>query len=151
MWLRIAYCFPKVGFIPKPLMLLHLDNMDPALMRQRYEAKRGAEVRELITRHLKLAEERESLREFEPLARSFLCKTLLSAVYRGFKADARVTARQFRDLVPWYWRSATYVLTIFPKATAATARAIMYIADRLRTQGQVTRRWSYGKNGEKAD
>jgi glycosyltransferase involved in cell wall biosynthesis len=149
MWLKIAYRFPKLGFVPQSLTLMHLDNPDAALMRQRIAAKRGGPVRELIERHLKLAEEQESLDEFRPLAAKILRQALIPAVYHGFKADARLTIRQFGTFFPWYWRYGAYLLTIFPKATSLAAKFATYLAHKLKLERQVTRRWIYKKTTRK--
>jgi len=150
MWLRIAYRYPKLGFVPQSLTLMHLDNLDPALMKERFAAKRGGHVRELIEHHLQLAKEQQALTEFRPLAAKILRQTLVPTIYHGFKTDARTTVKQFADLFPWYWRCAAYLLTIFPKATSFAAKSGTYLADKLKLERQVTRRRTYQKTISKS-
>ncbi|HUW20441.1 MAG TPA: glycosyltransferase [Sedimentisphaerales bacterium] len=141
MWWRIAYHFPKMGCLPQPLVVVHSGLQDRRSTALRLESKRGEEARRLIARHLELAKEHGRLEEFKPLAGRELRITLITTVYHGFKADARATVRQFRDFFPWYWRAATYLLTIFPEVTSAAAKTVAYLRYKLGLEREISRRW----------
>lgn len=148
MWWRIAYQFPRIGYAAKPLAILHIDVQDVVSTKLRMESKRGAETRELIARHLKLAEENKMLAEFTPVAKQVLRDSLLTTIFRGFKEDSRVTVREFKDLFTWYIRAAVYLLTVFPKVTSNAARAGAYIWHKLGMEQDVSRRWIEQKDAE---
>ncbi len=145
MWWRIAYSFPRIGYLAQPLAMMHLDALDIAAARRHLAGKRGEDARRLAARHLKLAQEQGMLAEFTPLAKKVLRKSLVTTIYHGFREDARTTVRQFSGLFPWYWRFGTYLLTVFPAITSAAAKAFAYFVYKLRLERQVTRRWVYTK------
>jgi glycosyltransferase involved in cell wall biosynthesis len=143
MWWRITYKFPRIGYISKPLAVVHLEAPTTATVKLSLEDKRGEDIRKLIDRHLELAKTANMSAEFRPLASKILKEALLSMLYRGFGADARKTVSQFNALFAWHWRLGTYTLTIFPNATAAILQAIIFIAHKLGLERQVSRRWVY--------
>lgn len=141
MWWRIAYKFPKIGYLPQPLAIVHLDVQGFVSTNLRLASKRGEQTWKLIGRHLELAREKDALEEFKPLAAKFLRDSLLTSLYHGFKTDARTTIRQFREFFPWYWRLATYLLTVFPRFTAVCMHIIAYIIHLLGLEREISRRW----------
>ncbi len=149
MWWRIAYRYPKIGYIAEPMATVYLDVDNIVFTRRRLLTKRGANARELITRHLQLAREQDRLDSFRPYAKKLLRKSVITAIYHGFKADSRTTVKQFSDLFPWYWRIGTYILTIFPKVTSSILRGVAYARYRLGFERQVTRRWTYQRTDER--
>jgi glycosyltransferase involved in cell wall biosynthesis len=151
MWWRIAYRFPRIGYLPQPLIIMHLDALDMAAAKRHLLGKRGEDARKLVARHLKLARQEDRFAEFAPLAKKILQKSLLATIYHGHKTDARATARCFSGFIPWYWSMATYMLTVFPKLTAVVAKAVAALAHKLRIDAKVTRRWVYPRNTDEAD
>ena len=143
MWWRITYKFPRIGYISKPLAVVHLEAPTMATVKLSLEDKRGEQIRELVLRHLELAKAANMSEEFRPLAAKVLTEALKSMLYRGFGSDARITVSQFGNLFAWHWRLGTYMSTIFPNATAAILQAIIYLAHKLRLERQVSRRWVY--------
>ena len=149
MWWRIGHYYPEIGYIAEPLAVLHLDLANDVLTQRRLEAKRGLVIRELVSRHLKLAQQENSMEQFKAFAIFHLRNALLQAVFRGFKKDAREMVTQFTDYFPWYWRIGTYFLTIFPELSSFVLRKLLYIGHVLGFERQVTRRWGYSKESEK--
>jgi len=141
MWWRIAHRFPKIGYLPQPLATIHLAAQDEVSTKLRMASKRGEETWKFIGRHLEIAKEMGALEEFKPTAAKFLHNSLLTTLYHGFKTDSRTTIRRFRRFFPWYWRLATYILTVFPRLTAALMHATAYVAHVLRLERQISRRW----------
>jgi glycosyltransferase involved in cell wall biosynthesis len=145
MWWRIAYKFPRIGYIAEPLVLIHLDVENVVSTRTRLEGKRGLQSRKLIAKHLELAKQNNCLRTFEPYARKILIDKIFTMLYHGFKQDARDTVEQFSAIVPSYCQLAVYLLSTFPKATSAAAKSAAYLAYKLGLERQVSRRWLRGK------
>ena len=148
MWWRVAYRFPRIGCLPQPLAILHIDVQDISSTRLRMLTKRGTEARKLIARHLELAAAQGMLEEFEPLARKTLRSRLETTIYRGYRDDSRMIVKQFPTLFPWYWRVATYLLTIFPGATSGILKFMAYLRYRLGLEKGVSRRWVDLKTAE---
>jgi hypothetical protein len=141
MWWRLTYSVSKIGCLPQPLAVLHLNPQDVVSTKLRMESKRGEETRGLVARHLKLAQERGMLKEFDPLARSILKKALLTTIFQGFGSDSRAIVTQFGELFGRHWRIAVYLMTIFPKATSSAAKTVAYAWHRLGMERDISRRW----------
>jgi len=148
MWWRVAYRYATIGYLPEPLATVHLDVLDSAGKVRRIAGKRGEDARKLVARHLILAETHGSLAEFTPLAKRIVRKSLITAIFHGFKSDSRAIASQFPSLLPWYWRLTTRVLTVFPKLTSATTRSLAWLMHKLRLERQVSRRWVYSQKDQ---
>jgi len=146
MWWRITYRFPRIGYVPQPLGIMHLDALGVAASRYHLAGKSGDDARRLVEKHLKLAETNGMLAEFTPLAQKVLRKSLATNVFHGLKTDARATIRQFSALLPWRLRVAASLATVFPKPTSALLRAIVYLAYRLGIKRDVSRSRLHMKN-----
>ncbi len=143
MWCRIAFIHPMFGFIPEPLAIAHLDAQDPLLVKIRIDNKGGLYYHKMIKDLFPIAEKHDCLPEYTAFARFFLRITLIEAIFYGLKEEARNTVNQYKNLFPWYWRTVTYLLTVFPRLTVKLLRAsadFVYIARRKRL---VNRRWLY--------
>jgi glycosyltransferase involved in cell wall biosynthesis len=151
LWWRITYRYPEIGYLPQPLVVVHLDVENIVSTKHRMESKRGVSAGGLIARHLKLAREQGSLEAFRPYAKKRLRKKLIINIYHGLKDDARSTVTQFREFFPWYWRIGTYLLTIFPKLTSAAARMVAYLRYKLGLEKQVSRRWIKPEQANQSD
>jgi glycosyltransferase involved in cell wall biosynthesis len=125
MWCRIAFCYPKFGYIAEPLAIVHMDVSNPALEELRLYAKRGVYFRKMVSQHLPLAEKSGCLEEYKAFARQVLKRTLKKILFHGHKQDARETVTVFKDLFAWYWRFSTYIC--------------------LGLESEVTRRWARSK------
>jgi glycosyltransferase involved in cell wall biosynthesis len=147
MWWRIAYDFPRIGYLPQPLGIMHLDALDVVAARYHLAGKRGDDARRLVERHLKLAQEKGMLRELTPLAKKVLRKSLATNIFHGLKADARATIRQFPTLLPLPLRLAALAMTTFPKTTSAILRTLLSLAYRLNLRQDVSRTRLYMQKG----
>ena len=145
MWVRIACRWPQIGYTAEPLAIAHLDVADPVMTQRRLDEKRGLLYRQTTAKHLELARQCGCLDDFEVFESVLMRDVLLITLFHGLKEDARETAKQFPQLLKWYWRLAAYVLTIFPAAAAKTMQTIAHLADRLKLVRNVSRRWVHLK------
>jgi glycosyltransferase involved in cell wall biosynthesis len=145
LWLRIAYNYPKLGFIAEPQVLVHLEIDDPVLTERRLRAKRGADDRDLIAKHLALSRHHNAIEIFKPLAALVIHRVLITAMFHGYGEDVRTTVRQFPELLSWRWRILAYISSVFPRSVACAARALAYMAHLTGFERQVSRRWTYKK------
>jgi len=139
MWWRIAHNYPSIGYIAEPLAVRYLDVENPITKKHRLETIRGYNRRELVDRHLAMAEEKGSIAEFRPYASKVMREGLVKMLYCGYKKEARDTVTQFRELFPWYWCLGAYLLTIFPKVTSVAAKSALYLVDKSGLRRQITR------------
>ncbi len=141
MWWRIAYSYPRIGYICEPLAILHIEIQDVISTRLRLQNKRGTDIRKLLGKHLKIAKEQECLVVFRPCASKIIRRSLVTNIFHGFKSDARECIKDFGDLLPWFWRFGAVVLTIFPNLTSAIAKRACYFFYKLGLSHDVSRRW----------
>jgi glycosyltransferase involved in cell wall biosynthesis len=141
LWWRITYRYPKIGYVPEPMVVVHLDVEVTASTKTRLEHKRGPRAGGFISKHLKLAREQGSLDVFHPYIGKCLRKQLITTSSHGLKSDARRIAKDFREFFPWHWRFGTYVLTVFPKLTSIASKMLAYMRYKLGLEKQVNRRW----------
>jgi glycosyltransferase involved in cell wall biosynthesis len=146
LWWRIAYAYPRIGYLPQPVGIMHLDVLNVAAMRHHLTGKRGDDARRLVEKHLKLAQEKNMLAEMRPLAGKVLRQSLATNVYHGLKADARATIRQFPTLLSGSQRWGAFVLTEFPRLTSSVLHGMLWLAYALNLKRDVSRTRLYMKN-----
>ncbi len=140
MWWRIAHYYPAIGFIPEPLVVRYLGEENPVTQKRRRAEWKGTIRRQLVEEHYKLAKQNNSLDVFRPFASMMLCESLLAMVFGGYKAQARQTIKQFPSLVPFHWKAAVYVSTVFPGVTSYLGSKAVKLACLLGIDKKVTRR-----------
>lgn len=139
MWWRIAHHYPKIGYLPLPLAIRHLD-VQTGLSKQIALRDKSARDRlQLVACHLELAGKFGSINEFRPLAAQFLRQKLRSTLFYGLRDDAREIIAKFPDLLVWYVRYAGILLTVFPRLTSGIMRTISYLRRLLGWKRQLTR------------
>ena len=145
MWSRIAFKYPKMGYVTQATAIVHLDLVHAEQDKLRIESKRGVDERKMVERNLQRAKEYGQLRNFKPFASMYLKERLKEMIFHGHKSDVRDTVMKFGELFPLYWRVGAYVLTIFPKLSIALINAGAYIAHLIGLEKRVTRRWQTKK------
>lgn len=135
MWWRIAYRYPKIGFIAEPLAIYHLDVEGSTIRRH----KDSGLFCELIDRHLKLSAEHGRYDEFSPCAAFLLRRWMRSMLFEGQGAEIRDMISQFERLFGAGYKAGMRALTIFPRLTAAGCRGISQIVRLLGLPRQLAR------------
>ncbi len=123
MWWRIAYRHPKIGYLADPLAIYYLD-VEGSIIRKH---KDFAISCDLIERHLKMAEEHGRLEAFRPCAAYLLRRWMRAMLFDEQAREIRAMIRQFGDLLPTTYKALMWILTAFPKTTAAGCRMISRI------------------------
>jgi glycosyltransferase involved in cell wall biosynthesis len=141
MWWRIAHIYPKIGYIPQPLVTLHIVAQDKTSTRLRLEAKHGTDARKLISKHLRLAEEHGCRRAFESYAKKFILKRFWTTVYHGFKPDALALLKAFPDFFPGPKKYLIRLILVFSGFTSFCLRSAASFMHLLRLDKSVSRRW----------
>jgi glycosyltransferase involved in cell wall biosynthesis len=141
MWWRIAYQFPLFGYIPKPLAILHIEVQDIVSTRLRWDNKKGHDVKLLMSRHIPLSKEYGRFDAFALYGKKVALNGLISTIFHGFKNEARDCAKISKDILPWYWYAAAYILTVFPKLTSFFAKKLAYLLHLFGFEKDISRRW----------
>ncbi|MEN8127779.1 MAG: glycosyltransferase family A protein [Planctomycetota bacterium] len=115
MWFRIAYRYPKVGYLTAPLAIYHRGVAASIVKTHNHPEI----VIELIKRHLKLAEQQGRLDAFRLVARS-ITKMWIHWSWEDKRAfQIRLLLKEFGFLLPKGYKIAVYLLTVFPGLTLA--------------------------------
>ena len=115
MWFRIAYRYPKVGYLTTPLAIYHRGVADSIVKKHNHPEI----VIELIKRHLVLAEEQDRLDVFRTVARS-ITKMWIHWSWEDERAfQIRLLLKELGFLLPKRYKLAVYTLTVVPGLTLA--------------------------------
>jgi len=144
MWWRIAHLYPHLGFIAEPTAVVHLDFQVDILDKRRLSAKSGKDI-VILEKHLKLAEKYGDLDVFKILAKKIARRVVATSIYHGFKTEPRSIVRQFEEFFPWYWKCATFLLTLMPDVTSFALRGLLKLRYKLGLEQRVSRRWLYDR------
>ncbi len=125
MWFRIAYRSPQVGYVSNPIAVYHLD-VPGSLIRDRSTMAVGAYC-DFLERNLELSREHGRLADFRPCAIYLLRRWLRAMLFEARGRDVRAMIRQFGVLLPGWYKAFMWLLTAFPKTTAAGCRMISRI------------------------
>ena len=135
-WWRIAYREPKIGFVCRPMAIYHL-NIEDSISQK----NRSADIyRDLIRRHIKLADEHNKLDEFRLCAAHVLQGWIRSMLFDGRKDDIRSLINEFDELFMPCYKIFIKILTAFPKTTALCCHTISRIVRTLRLRRHLVRK-----------
>jgi len=148
MWWRIAHLYPEIGFIPRSLARVNLDNADAVLSRRRLESKRGKVERLIVEKHLELAAQSGHLAGFERLAQLRIQKAVVMMLFHGHGQDANETIEQFSGLFRPEQRIVLSLLSRFPQATSRAMRIAAKLARMVGLEREVSRRWRHPHSNE---
>jgi glycosyltransferase involved in cell wall biosynthesis len=113
MWFRIAYRYPKVGYLNEPLAVYHRGVPGSIVKKHNHPEI----VIELIKRHVTLAKEQNRLDAFRSVARS-ITKMWIHWSWEDERAfQIRLLLKELGFLLPKRYKLAVYTLTIFPGLT----------------------------------
>ena len=100
LWFRVAYQYPKVGYISVPLAIYHMDTPYSSM---KINDKVDFVV-ELISRHLELSKELGRQEAFAACAAMKLQTYIRQYLKESRRGDARVLLRQFKEYLPIRFR-----------------------------------------------
>jgi len=135
MWFRIAYRWPVIGFISRPLAIYHMTV--PQSISQKY--KQFEITRDLIKRHLKLAAEYSRLDAFKPCMSRMVTSWIRRLLFENRPGHIRELMAEFDELLTRSFKIIIRLLLIFPRATAVTCHMISRVVRALHLRRQVMR------------
>lgn len=136
MWWRIAYRWGQIGFISEPLAIYHMTI--PQSITQKYN--RLDIRRELIKRHLKLAEEQGRLDVFKPCMAKMVTSWIRTVLFENRPRDIRIIMDDFDELLTARFKTIIGLLLIFPPVTARLCHTISRVVRVLHLSRGVMRR-----------
>jgi glycosyltransferase involved in cell wall biosynthesis len=125
-WLRVAYLYPQVGFIPEPLAVYHFDN--PQSGKQMHSNERFHA--DFIEKHFRLAEQAGMMNDFRPAAAFAMRRWIRGMLFSGRKSEIFSPA----------YRSLIYAVTTCPRATVFCLHCLSKVVRALKLRRRVTRR-----------
>jgi glycosyltransferase involved in cell wall biosynthesis len=132
-WWRIAYCYPRMGYIVEPSAIYHL-----TIPQSISKKKTGWEhYAELLHRHLTYSQEYGRGESFRIFAGNLLKGWMRSMLFGAQRNDIRQLLREFRDLLPFWHRCLMYGLTVSPRLTQMVCLFISKVVRTLRLRRQV--------------
>ena len=136
LWWQIGYRQPKLGCVNQPLAVYHMGiPLSLSVTPQKWE-----QYREMIERHLILANELGKSDDLRPCATYMLRKWLRGMLFDSQKEEIRRTLRQFPNLLPGWYKAVMWCLTVFPQVTAKGCYAISWIVRKLRLRKKTVRK-----------
>jgi glycosyltransferase involved in cell wall biosynthesis len=136
MWFRIAYRWPRFGYISKPLAIYHLNI--PKSISQKYD--RLEILIELYKRHLELAAEYDHSESFKPCVRHMVSSWVRGMLFENRPEEIRKLLKEFGYLLSFQFRAVVGLLIIFPKVTAGVCHTISKIVRALNLRKAIVRR-----------
>ena len=136
MWFRIAYRQGRIGFIPEPLAVYHL-NIPHSIT----ETHKDIDLLcELIERHLHLSREHGRGSAFIPCASHMVCSRIRGMLFENDPTAITKLLNKFGYLARPRFRVLVRILMIFPGLTAKVCHMISHIVRFFNLRRQVVRR-----------
>ena len=130
LWYRIAYQYPKVGYLPESLSIYHLDTQDSS-------TKINDDVDfmvNLVHRHEQLSKEHNRYEAFGPCATHMLQTRIRQLEKQHRRKDVRVLLKNFNAYLPKrFYREYRFRL-FCPPLTGPVADGILLLKKRMRRQ-----------------
>jgi len=132
-WWRIAYRYPRMGYVPEPGAIYHL-----TIPQSISKKKTGWEhYAELLHRHLAYSRDYDCGETFSIFAGKLLKGWMRSMLFGAQANDIRQLLHEFGGLVPLWYRFLMYALTVFPRFTQMMCLIISKVVRTLHLRRQV--------------
>ena len=136
LWFRIAYRYPRIGYIAQPLAVYHMTT--PHSISKTY---RQLEIRrELLERHLKLAAEFGREKAFEPCVKHMVSTWIRELLFENQPEKIRQLMSQFEKVLTFRFKTIIRLLLVSPGATAGICHAISKVVRTFGFRRQIVRR-----------
>ena len=136
MWLRVAYLYPKIGFVPQPLAVYHLGIADSIVRRHR----KLPIYTDFIRRHIALAEEHNKPEQFRPCAAVAMKRWIRGLLFEARSREIREMIDTFPQFFSPAYRAFIKIATAFPRTTAMGCHILSGIVRILRLRGRAVRK-----------
>ncbi|MEN6309516.1 MAG: glycosyltransferase [Anaerohalosphaeraceae bacterium] len=120
LWWKIAYLYPRCGYLAEPLAIYHLSTVD-SLTKKDYPADFYIQ---LISRHWALSKQNNRQEAFKPAASKMLRLWIRGMLFDARGGDIRRLISEFPAFYSFGYKVCIYMLTLFPGLTAGCCRLI---------------------------
>jgi glycosyltransferase involved in cell wall biosynthesis len=135
-WFRVAYLYPKMGFIPEPVATYHM--YVPMSITKTFTSM---DIRaELLGRHLKLAAEHNRLGAIEPAAAHMVTSWIRALFFHDRPDQIKRLMDEFGELLTVRFKLLTRILMLQPALTAKTCHMISKIVRALNLRKKIISR-----------
>ena len=138
MWWRIAYRWPKVGYVAEPSAVYHMSRNNG--LTEEFKHKKLRIHIELLQRHLKLAAKHHQLEQFEPLAGFLVTSWIRGMLFENNAVGIQNLLERFGYLVKPGFRVVVRLLIVWPGLTAGICHAISRVVRFFKLRRQIIRR-----------
>jgi len=138
MWLRIAYRWPKFGYVSVPLAVYHLNI--PGSISRKYNKPERYNICEFVHRHLEMSREHNCYDAFRPYAVLKLRLYIRGILFDAQGQEVKRVLREFSKLFSVRYKAALWLLATFPRLTQKGCLAISWVVRRLHLRRLVVRR-----------
>jgi len=135
MWWRIAYQWPRIGYVPEPLAVYH--QRTKRNITQSFKQQVLRIHIDLLEKHLGLARENNQQLEFKKLAGQLVTYWIRSLLFDNNQQGINELLQRFGYLVRPSFKTLVRVLRVCPGATAAGCHVISRIVRKLRLRRRI--------------
>lgn len=137
MWFRIAFHYPKIGYVAEPTAIYHM-NIENSLMEQK--KYNSAEIfTSFLEKNLQAAHRTNRVKDFKPCAQFLVRQWTRAKLFEEQPEEIRSVLRKFKNLFTLRYKFTMRLLTAFPKTTSAGCRLISVIVRKLKLRKKTVR------------
>jgi glycosyltransferase involved in cell wall biosynthesis len=133
MFLRVAYRYPKIGYLKRPLAIHHLE-VEGSITRRYHQIEF---LYAMIERHLVMSRGFGRDDDFRRCARWMLQSNMRGMLFEARGDDIREILSRFRDIISLRYRVTMSILSIWPAGSAAACHFISKMVRSLRRTDRV--------------
>jgi len=136
LWFRIAYHWPEIGYISKPLAIYHMDIPDSSTRKHQSFKDMSA----LVQKHIKLSQDYGQLDNYLPCAVGNIRSWIRSSLFDERIYEVKNVLRKFSIYLPKKYIFYVRLLIIFPRLTMLILQAISWCVRTFKLRKKITRR-----------
>ena len=137
MWWRIAFVYPKVGYVPAPEAVYHLQR--PGTLTQDFKATKFEWLVRLTEDNLSVAVEKGMFEEFKPLVKFLVTSWIRGLLFENNPCQVQELIQKFGSCLSVRFKLLVQLLMICPKGTARLCHIISQIIRKLNLRKKITR------------
>ena len=101
LWFRIAYRWPKIGYVNEPLAIYHR-GVEGSITKTHTHSKI---IGDLVARHLKLSAEKGKLADFQPCGSKILQVWMREIIQQQRSEEVLYLVQRFKDILPFRFKN----------------------------------------------
>jgi len=135
LWWRIAYQYPRIGYVVNPIAIYYLD-IPTSISQSSWSFD---DFSDLLDRHLKLSAEAGKQKDFLPLARNMMERWMRAAWFTGNITGVRDMLTYYKPYLHWWFAVIMRLMLYFPSASYLLCRGLSRLNRRFHFRKTVLR------------